>query len=97
MRERLPRYLIIAGSGALVIGVTLTVILVARRAHCSANPYNDNSTCLSYNPSIHGAFVLIVLGAALFAAAALAATKRVQRRIGDHKGNGNENHLGDSD
>ena len=62
MRERLPRYLIIAGSGALVIGVTLTVILVARRAHCSANPYNDNSTCLSYNPSIHGAFVLIVLG-----------------------------------
>lgn len=97
MRERLPRYLIIAGSGALVIGVTVTVILVARRSHCSANPYNDNSTCLSYNPSIHWAFALIVLGAALFAAAALAATNRVQRRTGDYKGKGNVNPPVDSD
>ena len=73
MRERTPRYLMIAGSGALVIGVTVTVILVARRSHCSANPYDDNSGCLSYNPSIHWAFALIVFGAVLIVAAALAA------------------------
>jgi hypothetical protein len=81
----------------LEIGVTVTVILVARRSHCSANPYNDNSACLSYNPSIHGAFALIVLGAALFAAAALAATDLVQRRTGDPEGNGNDDHPSDSD
>jgi hypothetical protein len=96
MRERLPRYLIIAGSGALAIGVTITVILVARRSHCSANPYNDNSACLSYNPSIHWAFALIVLGAVLMVGAALAATNLVQRRTADDNGNGNNNRPGDS-
>jgi hypothetical protein len=97
MRERLPRYLIIAGSGALVIGVTITVILVGRRSHCSANPDNDNSACLSYNPSIHWAFALIVLGAALIVGAALAATNLLQRRTVDYKGKGNYNRPGDSD
>ena len=81
----------------MVVGVTVTVILLARRSHCSANPYSNNSACLSYNPSIHWAFALIVLGAALFAAAALAATNRVQRRTGDYKGNGNDDHPGNSD
>jgi len=83
VRERLPRYLIGAGTALLVIGIAITVTLVVRRSHCSANPYNDNSACLSYNPSIHWAFAIIVLGAALFVAAALAATNLVQRRTSD--------------
>jgi hypothetical protein len=80
MRERLPRDLIITGSGAMVIGIILTVIWVARRSHCSANPYNNNSACLSYNASIDWSFALVVLGAALFVAAALAGTNRVKHR-----------------
>ena len=64
----------------LVIGIAVTVILEARRSHCSANRNNDNSACLSYNPSIHWAFAVIVLGAVLFVAAALAGTNWVQRR-----------------
>ena len=56
----------------------------------SETPGSSRHLYLHLDPSIHGAFVLIVLGAALFAAAALAAPSRVQRRIGDYKGNGNE-------
>ena len=85
MRERLPRYTIITGSGVMIVGITVTVILVVRRSHCSANPYTDNSACLSYNASIHWAYALIVLGAALFVAAALSATNRVKygtRKVG---------------
>jgi hypothetical protein len=83
MRERLPRYLIVVGTVILVVGIATTVTLVARRSHCSANPYNDNSGCLSYNTSIHWTFAVIVLGAAFFVAAALAATNLVQRRTHD--------------
>jgi hypothetical protein len=72
----------------LVIGIAITVTLVTRRSHCSANPYNNNSACLSYNPSIHWAYAIIVVGAALFVAAALAGTNLVQRRTGDDERKG---------
>jgi hypothetical protein len=53
MRERLPRYLIDTGAVLLVVGIAATVTLVARRSHCSANPYSDNSACLGDNTSSH--------------------------------------------
>ena len=79
MLKRLPRYLVITGSGVMVVGITLTVVFVARRSHCSANPYEDNSACLSYNSSIHWAYAIVILGAALLVVAALTATAGFQR------------------
>jgi hypothetical protein len=88
VRTRLPRYLIYAGTAIILIGIALTVTLVVRRSNCSANSLADNSPCLSYNPSIHWAFATIVLGAALFVAAALAGTNLVRRRTGDGESRG---------
>jgi predicted lysophospholipase L1 biosynthesis ABC-type transport system permease subunit len=83
MRERLPRYLALAGVVAMVVGIAATVTLVTRRSHCEGYLYRDNSGCLSYNASIDWSFALIVLGAALLVAAALAGTylKRRSKRL----------------
>ena len=79
MRERLPRYLVLSGIVTLLIGIIVTVTLVIRRSHCTANPYPAGIVCQGNTTSIHWAYLIIVIGAACFGAAGLSATNLVQR------------------
>jgi len=84
MRERLPLYLVLAGTMTLVIGIVVTVTLVIRRDNC--NGISPSDVCQGYTTGIHWANPIIVVGAGCFVAAGLSATNLVQlrQRDGDH-------------
>ena len=81
MRERLPLYLVLAGTMTLVTGIVVTVTLVIRRDDC--NGLQPDSVCQGYTTGIHWAYAVIIMGAACFIAAGLSATNLVQRRQPD--------------
>jgi hypothetical protein len=66
----------------VVTGIIVTTVLVVRRDDC--NGVSSRSVCQGYTTGIHWAYSLIVIGAAFFIAAALAATKLVQRGHDTH-------------
>jgi hypothetical protein len=80
MRRRSSPYLVLAGSLLVVVGTASTVTLVIRRDHCTADVYAPNPACQGYTPSIHWSYLVILLGAACFVAAALFG--RAGRRAG---------------
>jgi hypothetical protein len=81
MRERLPLFLVLAGTVTLVIGIIITVTLFLRRDNCDG--ISPSTVCQGYTTSIHWAYPIIVIGAGCFIAAGLSATNLVQRRKRD--------------
>jgi hypothetical protein len=79
MKERVPLYLVLAGTVTVLAGSVVTVILLVRRNGCDG----VETGCQGYTNSIHWTFPLILLGAACFIAAGLSATNLGRRRHGD--------------
>ena len=61
MRERLPLYLVLAGTVTVLAGSILTVILLVRRNGCDG----VETGCQGYTNSIHWTFPLILLGSSV--------------------------------
>jgi len=79
MKGRLPLYLALAGTVAVLTGIGITLALLVQRVNCDSGT-SPVTVCLGYTNSIHWAFPIVGIGVICFIAAGLSASTRQGRR-----------------
>ena len=82
MKGRLPLYLALAGTVAVLSGIGITVALLVRRVNCDGGT-SPMTVCLGYTNSIHWVYPIVAIGVICFIAAAVSAARLGRRRRAD--------------
>ncbi len=80
MKGRLPLYLALTGTVAVLSGFGITTALLVQRVNCDSGT-SPMTVCLGYTNSIHWAFPIVTIGVICFIAAGVCAA-----RLGRHRG-----------
>lgn len=81
MKGRLPLYLALTGTVAVLSGIGITVALLVQRVNCDSGT-SPMTVCLGYTNSINWAYPIVAIGVICFIAAGVSAA-RLGRRQGD--------------
>lgn len=82
MKDRLPLYLALTGTVAVLSGIGITVALIVQRVNCDSGA-SPMSVCLGYTNSIHWALPIVAIGVICFIAAGVSAASLGRRRRAD--------------
>ncbi len=82
MKGRLPLYLVLTGTIAVLSGIGMTVALLVQRVNCDGGT-SPMTVCLGYTNSIHWAVPIVAVGVMCFIAAGVSAARLGRRRRAD--------------
>jgi hypothetical protein len=82
MKGRLPLYLALTGTVAVLTGMGITMALLVQRVNCD-NSGSPMTVCLGYTNSIHWAYPIGAIGVICFMVAGVSASTPVRRRGAD--------------
>jgi hypothetical protein len=82
MKGRLPLYLAVTGTVAVLTGIGITVAMLVQRVNCDSGT-SPMTVCLGYTNRIHWAYPILAIGVICFIAAGVSATRLGRRRQTD--------------
>ena len=82
MKGRLPLYLALAGTVAVLSGIGITVALLVQRVNCDSGT-SPMTVCLGYTNSIHWVYPIVAIGVICFIAAGVSSARLGRRRRTD--------------
>ena len=82
MKRRLPFYLALAGTVAVMSGIGIAVARLVQRVNCDSGS-SPMTVCLGYTNSIHWAYPIVAIGVVCFIGAAVTAARLSRRRRAD--------------
>ena len=74
MKGRLPLYLTLIGTVAVLSGIGITVALLVQRVNCDSGT-SPRTVCLGYTNSMHWAYPIVAIGMICFIAAGVSAAR----------------------
>jgi hypothetical protein len=80
MKGRLPLYLVLAQTVALLTGLGITVALLVQRVNCDDGGVPPMAACLGYTNSIHWAYPVVAIGVICFVGAGVSVARGLARR-----------------
>lgn len=80
MKVRLPLYLAVTGTVAVLSGTGITAALLIQRVNCDNIGTSPMTVCLGYTNSIHWAYPIVAIGVICFIAAGMSAARLGRRR-----------------